>query len=159
MTVAPKIQRIRFSINLANQQAGWVYCYVLVDKVKHKLAASNVTPSKPFADLVNFLDAIVAGKLPAYFVWDEEGRYKYLRASRKSKSTVRFLVLRTHDYRRKPKPDELLIDGVFDKRQFVSAFYKMLRKFSQQVPNAQDEWSLITEQLDALKAQLDKATF
>ncbi|MEW5869328.1 MAG: hypothetical protein AB1894_08640 [Chloroflexota bacterium] len=63
---------LNFEIDYPHQRAGWMDCYLTWNGQRRHLWASSVFP--PFLDVLDWLRAIHAQRLPHSFMWDEEGK-------------------------------------------------------------------------------------
>lgn len=116
----PRILEVYF---FQGDMTGWVHINLTVDSIQHTIWASHVFP--PFKDLLNFLIAVAQNRLPCECWIDEEGREKIFHAEPwRSPDLIRFKLI-TPD---KPLYD-IHMDYVFDRRQFVLAFYNDLISF------------------------------
>ena len=97
--------------------SGWINWNLTLDGVTHKLWASAVFP--PFADLVRFLEDVAAARLPAKFELDEEGVVKVFSARAEVDPNLFHFALGDPE----AEPPLTLVEGTFERRQFVTAFY------------------------------------
>ncbi len=96
---------------------GWINWNLTLDGATHKLWASAVFP--PFADLVRFLEDVAAARLPAEFTLDEEGEVKTFTARAEVDLNLFHFTLSDLE----AEPPLTLVEGTFERRQFVTAFY------------------------------------
>ncbi len=97
---------------------------LMVEGAQQTLIASRDAP--PFNRLIHFLLAIALGDFPRECLIEEEGRFKTLRSQPWDADPALFrfrLIANEQPF------DTLLIDQLFDRRQFVSAFYNDLILF------------------------------
>lgn len=116
-----------------------------VDSIREKIAASFAFP--PFEELIKFLEDILSNHLPSEFVLDEEGVFKKFNAIRHHDSRLFTFVLGF--------PAHVYMEGVFEKKQFVSEFYE---KFVAFLSSSYDKnwWTNGNESLDLKKISLEK---
>jgi len=101
---------------------GWIDIHLCTDDVELAISASDVF--SPFQDLAEFLENVIGGRMPCECEVDEEGVVKRLNAMPLENLLVFQFRLCDGD-----EPSAVFIDRVFDRRQFVSAFYDELVDF------------------------------
>ena len=173
---------INFCIDLDDHErigAGWLICRVTMDSTEVQLWASDVSPFSPFNDLVTFLENLITNRLPCHFYWDGEGNGIRFEAMPTEWSSVfRFTLTEIEGvssviYDVDAMLEEgvnlrssIMLTGVCDKRQFVSAFLKELERLCRETDilyedttttvqvTLADMWSFDCERLEALKHTL-----
>ncbi len=101
--------------------AGWININISVDGIQTTLWASGLFP--PFNNLVKFLIHIMEGNLPAQFELEEEGPYKFFLAEAVREDPALF------HFRLTGNENEVFLDNLFDRNQFVYAFFDDLTLF------------------------------
>ena len=109
-------------INFIQKSYGWIVIKFNVNGEKYEIDASDVFP--PFEGLIKFLENIITNNLPDSLQIDEEGKYKHLRVSPENNPNLfRFTLTKLAG------KTELIIDEIFDKKQFVLEFYNKFIDF------------------------------
>lgn len=62
---------LKLEIDYRHEESGWIDCFLTFDGVRHNILASDVYP--PFPQLLHWMRALIANRLPHRFYWDEEG--------------------------------------------------------------------------------------
>jgi hypothetical protein len=108
------------------EAVGWISIHLGTGLQQDTFRASDAFP--PFDDLVSFLVRIALGPLPAGFELDEEGVVKEWCAGPVADPRLfRFSLTRDESF--DGRRGTALIDGVFERRQFVREFYSKLSRF------------------------------
>ena len=112
-----------FEIDYLNDQHGWIHCYLNFAVQRWHLWASDVFP--PFRDLLHFLRAVQAQRLPYTLFWDEEGKGARFTAwpGTGDERTLRLQVTYS------AQTDETWIDAELVREAVVQAFLDPLRDF------------------------------
>lgn len=132
---------------------GWIHINLTVDGLKETIWTSHVFP--PFDDLVDFLTAVARRSIPAHCMINEEGHYRVFRArSWTHPDHFRFEMV---------EPDyphfHTLMDYVFERKQFVLAFYNDLVSFMTTHFNPSawgDEQIVSLDRMENLRAILER---
>lgn len=99
---------------------GEILIHLKVGDNTHTLEASNAYPFV-FEDLIKFLVNILIKKSPSSFRWNEEGVIKKLNAFPHEGQLFKFIIGNL-GY-------DKFFEGVFDKKQFASEFYRKFLDF------------------------------
>ncbi len=100
--------------------SGWININITVDGIQTTLWATGLFP--PFDALVKFLIAILEETFPSIFELEEEGPYKVFRAEAMDRPELFHFQLTGNG-------EEVFLDNVFDRKQFVTAFFEDLLLF------------------------------
>ncbi len=101
--------------------SGWININITVDGIQTTLWATSLFP--PFDALARFLTNILEGSFPARFELEEEGPYKVLQAEAVEENSELFHFHMTGN------GEEVFLDNLFDRKQFVLAFFDDLIQF------------------------------
>ena len=151
MDAAGSIQALKVTIKQEGNRAGWIDIYLSFNQTEHQLKASYAFP--PFEHLMQFLRDTLLRRLPSIFEWDEEGVIKRLRAEACSDPRLIQFFIESPSHL-SGYPEEVYCSGLFDKRQFVTAFHKTLTAF---LANAYDRvrWTCGLDEVDLSRLDLD----
>ncbi|MBI3913350.1 MAG: hypothetical protein HY327_04085 [Chloroflexi bacterium] len=142
--------------------AGTLICRIKAAHASVELRAIKTQPFAPLEDLVPFLESIVQDDLPSQTYWDEEDLQNEFHAQPMNTSGVFLFRLFTaaafdsehegHDHEEDEPP--AAIEGIFDKKQFVSAFADALLEVCQNAADLAKEWKIDANRVAALKGQI-----
>jgi hypothetical protein len=126
---------IALEIDYAHEHGGWIDCDLIIDGEHHPLDASDVFP--PFQPLLHFVKAVASQRLPAKFIWDEEGHgleFKALPVFEDS-SLVHLTIQHWGT-------DIFLLDAEMECDTVVRIFLPPLQDLAQNFTLAETEWGL-----------------
>lgn len=139
------IQPEQIEIKFIQSQSGWIEIQLKVKDLQVKVEASSAFP--PFEELIKFLEDIISGNLPSSFILDEEGVYKQFNALPYPYGLFQFVLgFPVHN---------IYIQGIFDRKQFVSEFYQKFVEFLSSGYD-KDRWTHSDDKLDLRRIHLDK---
>ncbi len=101
--------------------SGWININITVDGIQTTLWATELFP--PFDTLARFLTDILEGTFPTHFELEEEGPYKIFIAEAVDDKPDAF------HFRMTGNGEEVFLDNLFDREQFVYAFFDDLILF------------------------------
>lgn len=141
----PKVDAIKVTFIQDVKTSGWIQIHLSAGSIHEKIMASIAFP--PFEDLISFLEDILLSKFPSSFVLDEEGVLKKFNAIEHSDPEFFSFVLGF--------PAHVFIEGVFNKKQFVTEIYE---KFSMFLMDGyiKKGWINRNEKEDLKKIELDR---
>jgi hypothetical protein len=126
---------LALEIDYAHEHGGWIDCDLIVDGEHHPLDASDVFP--PFLPLLHFAKAVASQRLPAEFIWDEEGHgleFKALPVAEGS-SLVHLTIQHWGT-------DIFLLDAEIERDTVLRAFLPPLQDLAWNFTLAEAEWGL-----------------
>jgi hypothetical protein len=120
---------------------GWININIIVDGIQTTLWATGLFP--PFNALLKFLIHIMERSFPSTFEMEEEGPFKVFRAEAVDEPEL-------FRFRLTGNQEEVFLDNLFDRKQFVYAFYDDLHLFMN-TSFCQEEWGepLVSERLSS----------
>ncbi len=114
---------LNLEIDHASEDAGWIDCYLTFDGICHKFDASDVFP--PFIQLIHFIRAIAANRLPYDFYWDEEGHGAEFEAWPVADDSPNFRLKIFYD-----KDKTIWADAVLERKAVVEVLLAALRDYA-----------------------------
>ena len=131
---------------------GWIHINLIVYGIKQTVWATAVFP--PFDDLVRFLREVMLGVFPSEFDVEEEGPTKrFCAMEHPDHRLFRFRLTDPYAY-----PQTVFMDNLFEREQFVQAFYDDLIMFKE-THFSEELWGdkLLYVSLEPLKKLLEQA--
>ncbi len=138
--------QLGFEIDYANEDAGWMNCFILIDDQRHHLDATNVFP--PFLGLLRFVKAIAAQQFPYTFSWDEEGPTAKFEASSIAPGHPNFRLAIKH-------MGETWLDGDVSREHRIQTTLSVLDDFTLNCDTAERGWGISRFALADVKRFID----
>jgi hypothetical protein len=110
-------------IDYRHEDTGWLNCYLTFDGITHKLWASDVFP--PFIQLIHWMRALTANRLPYRFYWNEEGHGANFEAWPLTDDSPNF-HLKIHSDR----DETTWVDAELDRKAVVDVLLAALRDYA-----------------------------
>jgi hypothetical protein len=114
---------LNLEIDYRHESAGWIDCYLTFDGICHKLWASDVFP--PFIQLIHWMRALTANRLPYRFYWDEEGHGAKFKAWPVAEDSPNFHITIYYD-----KDDTTWVDAELERKAVVDVLLAALRDYA-----------------------------
>lgn len=116
-------RNLNLEIDYRHEKAGWIDCFLTFDGVRHNLWASDVYP--PFPQLLHFMRALAADRLPYRFYWDEEGHGAHFEAWPVAEGSPNFHFKIRYDI-----DNSTWVDAELERKAVVDVFLAALKDFA-----------------------------
>jgi len=133
---------LKLEIEYQTELHGWIHCYLTFGGVRRHLYASYVFP--PFPQLLDFMRAIHAQRLPHHFLWDEEGRGAKIEALPVAVDSASFRLRFAYEF----GEGEVWVDAELDRQAVIDVFSAPLSAFVRHTSaEMQQDWKCTADDM------------
>jgi hypothetical protein len=130
-----KSGNLSFKIDYPQKSADWIDCWLTIGETRRHLNASSIF--SPFPSLLQFVQAIAGRRLPASFLWEEEGPDANFLATFAEPEGEMVHLRILHSSQKKP-----WLDADFPRETLIQTFLPPLVAMAQDFQDDKNEWEL-----------------